>query len=1324
MIRNRSRGSSPRRVLAPALAIALAVTAFGTPVALADTGPDPASEAAFNAATAKMTAEQPPATETDKAVAEAKATGKNVPIDSLTTEYTETSATPEGHLALTAHPDQQRTKRSGAWQPLDATLAANPDGTFSPKSSAGQLVLSKGGNGTLATMTSADGKKLSITAPFPLASPTVSGDSVTYPAVAPDIDLKVTATKAGGLTTILVVKTQAATADPLLKNLHFGTITDGVTLTGDQAGNLVATAEDGKPRFLAPTPLMWDSTSRSSSAGPSARRALTAQGTTTAPTAEPAKASTTSTSAGPGTAALSATMPARADSNGIDLTPDQNLLTNGTAPYFIDPAWKPAPTTSANAWTWVQSGEPGTSNYNRTGDSDSDYPGVGVCGDYGINGGSCKPSSAYRSFFQFDTHALNGTVIHSATITFQEYVSADWNCTNTYGVDLYLTGGINAQTTWGYQPGQLGNSLGTKAIGGSGRDGCYGNVPFDYDVTGTFQNYAPTYPNLTFGLYGSETNQYAFKRVTPQPTLSVWYDRVPNVPTNQATYPAPKTISPSQSNQDCNGTLGNAAWLGAGSEQAGAVTLTTTVSSPVQATLYSWTHIWDYNDPRGVTDVDSGLSAETASGGTASFTVKSSAIHDGHLYGWAARATDLLGSPWSASTPTCFFKVDMTKPKFDFGAITDPTKQFPPSGSGITPQLYAGQQGSIPITTSDQSNPPGAYASGAICVSWGPDPQLSKQYTQTSCGTTAPTQIPVTPGHWGTNIVYTRVQDNAGNVSDIQQYSFYAPWNPNGPAPVFGDITGDSAPDIVAPDKSGNLRAFTVPGSSSGAASPATSVAADTTHTPQMIDKTVTSDSWANYQTTHRGSLSTGTNVDGLFAHKKGDPKLRFYMNPSDLGGTGRFDAAGSVPKPACHKTPAHDCTGYNATDWSTVQQIAAVGDPLSTSLKASNEYYNRTGLFTVEDSPDGDGALWFYPSIADGAFAAAINISPTGWKGWDLISPGDWKKEGHPGLWARRRDNGDVHGYTFTIEPITTTNPATGNPSDPFSTFTGLATNKQIASGVVASQWPLVGSDGDLIGNGAPTLWGITPTGDIQIWTARQSTNDPTAFSWTGPLTVGSTAIAPNQWRLNGASSNNGIATDGSGANPATIYNTVGWTTDHKQNAQSAAAVTGTGFLRTQSPAVDTSHSYTVSAWVQLTGNAGSDQTFIAEGGNNHQAFYLGYSATQQAWQYQVPTDDNATGTGWITVNSAKGSAVQGTWTHLTATYNADTQAMTLYVNGTYVGATPDKSPWTAPYGLSIGAAASAGNTPYGNATGAVSDVHTYPYALTPNQVTALYKS
>ncbi|MER6301399.1 ricin-type beta-trefoil lectin domain protein [Kitasatospora sp. NPDC001539] len=1051
------------------------------------------SQAAIDAATALKMQERPPASAVDQAIAQAKATQKNVPVDSLTTEYSETVATPEGHLALTSHLEQQRVRRNGVWQGLDATLAANADGTFSPKSAAGQVTLSKGGNGPLATMTSSDGKKLALSAPFALPSPTVSGDSLVYSSVAPDIDLKVTASKLGGLTTVLVVKTQAAAADPVLKNLHFGTTLDGVSVTSDERGNVTLVGADGKPRWVSRTPQMWDSTTAPATNAPTPAASTPASVTKTALTSRAAAADTPaptptgaaqaaagSSDAGPGTASKVSTLPVKATDTGIDLTPDQDLLAHGTAPYYIDPDYLPW-TLTGNSWTWVQSSHT-SNNWMRQGSGDTDHPGVGKCGYY-PNGGSCSPADIERSFYQFDISALGGAVINSATMSMQEYVSADWSCSQDYPLDLYVTNGpIGNGTTWSNQPGQQGGKLGdTARVGGSGHEGCYGNVPFSFDITGAMRQYV-NYGQLTFGLYGDENNQYAFKRFTYQPALSVTYDRVPNVPTNPGVWPAPTTASPASTNQACgDGNANNWAWLGAGSAQSNAVWLNATVSSPTQAQVATWDHIWDYNLP-GVPDVASGYTAAVGNGGVTSFQVPANVIQDGHAYGYGMLANDLVhGMPSSASTPACYFKIDLTPPTVTFPtSVADTSKQFPPSGNGQTPQLYAGQSGGIPFTATDP-NPSNGYTAGVVCLRWSFDPQLVDSSWQ--CGSSMPTgQIQVTAGRWGTNVLYVQAEDNAGNLSPVAQYAFYAPWNPNSPAPTFGDVTGDALPDIVTADPNGDLRAYSIPATQAKAP-----LAASKTKSPG-------GDSWANYRTTHRGSLRGGNNVDDLIVHKDGDPKLYYYQNPGNTGVTGAFDANSSLPKPACDPKLT-DCTGYNATDWSTTLQIAASGDPSTTKLDTGKKFLNRTGLFTIETSPDGTGALWFYPTSQDVTFGSPTKLAATGWKGWDLISPGDWAGQGHPGLWTRNQSTGDLRGYTFTTGTVTVTDDFGNSTSYP--TLTGIATDTKIGYGVPSTNWPSIGSDGDLTGIGSPTLWAITPGGVIQTFTGHSTTTDP-YYTWT----------------------------------------------------------------------------------------------------------------------------------------------------------------------------------------------------------------------------------
>ncbi|MFJ5231249.1 RICIN domain-containing protein [Kitasatospora sp. NPDC088391] len=1089
----RYRGAAALRMVGLTGALALA-GGLAVPVAFAADAQQLPSAGEI-AAVAKQREQQRPQSETDRALAQAKATGKNVVIESLTTESGETSATPEGHLLLTAAPEQKRVKRDGKWVALDATLGKRADGAFAPRSAAAGVVLSGGGSGPLATLTSADGKKLSISAPFALPAPSVDadGDGLLYPDVVPEVDLKVTASRFGGVSTVLVVKTQQAAAGEALKKLRFATTADGVEIAADKDGALTAKGADGKARWTAPAPTMWDSSGKAPAAKQAAKNA--------APSAEsaPAPAPAASSADGPGTGATVAVMPVATDAGSLTLTPSQDLLAHGTAPYYIDPAWIPASNTAA-AWTWVQSAHPTNAGNYKVYGTGSARPGVGVCGTY-PNGGSCVPSDVERSFYEFDTRSLRGAVISSATVSLQEVYSANYACGTTYPVDLYLTGGISNSTSWSTQPGTVGGKLdGTRNVPGTGQSGCSSTVGFDYNVTDSMRQYGTSYDNQTYGVFGNESDAYGFKRLSNNPSLTVTYDRVPDAPANPAVVPSPRTAGDNQNRQSCgNGDASAWGWLGAGASQAQAVALTATVSSPTQGQAGTWSHIWDYNQP-GSPDVASGFSELVANNAAASFWLPGGTLQDGHSYGWSLFATDgLNGVGWNGPTPSCFFKVDTTPPTLAFPTtVTDPATQFPPSGSGQTTALRAGQSGSIPFTAADP-NPSGLNSSGLVCLRWSFDAQFTGATWQ--CGAYMPNgQISVTPGRWGTNVLYAQTLDNAGNVSPVGQYAFYVPWNPNGPQPVYGDVNGEQngarTPDVLTWGPAGDLRAYTAP-----ATGPQNASAATTAQSPG-------GDSWANYRTTHRGSLRLGPDLDDLLAHKDGDAALWVYKNPGNTGVSGTFDTKTALAKPACAVSTSNpDCTGY-ATTWATTQQIAALGDPASTDRSTTNQNKNRTGLLTTETAGS-DAALWYYPTTTDNTLGAPIRLAASGWKDTDLISPGSWTTQTRPGLWARNRTTGTLTAYPLVLGSISQTD-SFGNTYS-YPVITGLGTAKTVATNITAAAWPRIGSDGDLTGNGAPSLWAITPQGTLQTWTGTRTgtTADP-GYTLTGPNTAYSLDAVP----------------------------------------------------------------------------------------------------------------------------------------------------------------------------------------------------------------------
>ncbi|MCG6498722.1 LamG-like jellyroll fold domain-containing protein [Kitasatospora sp. A2-31] len=1325
---------------AAAIGLVLALTSVA-PVAFA--GPafaaaapgtlPPDLAAAMAAADAKHTKDKPPASAADRAIAQAKATGKPVPVPELTDEYSETVATPQGHLSRTQHPEQQRVRlQDGTWTALDAKLVADPTGGYRPKAAASGVRLSGGGSGPLGTLTSPGGETLAIDSPFPLTKPTLDedGDGLVYPEVAPGIDLKVTADKFGGLSTVLIVKTTEAANNPQLKTVRFGTSGQGVTVQADATGNLTATGKDGTVRWHAPVPRMWDSSGSTATptaaAAPVGKSVAAAQAASTdaggqPQTGVPAKSDKASSADGPGIGARVAAMPTRATGNAIELTTDGSVLGKGQGPWFIDPGWI-YDSRSGNAWTWTQQAYPTTPRYGQTTATNGQYarPGVGYQGfqtDKGIE----------RSYFQIDTRGFSGAVINKATMSVWEYESSDFSCTTTYPVDLYLTGPIDDRTTWNNSPVTVGNRLGRAEVAGSGGPDCHDNVEFKYDVTSIYQERAATHDNLTFGLFApDESNRMAFKRLDYRPVVVVEYDRAPEAPTNTYVWPPPTTASPWAENQGCDGS--SVGWLGAGSDLHSAVSLNATVHSPVQNSLYSWSKIWDYSLP-GAPVVDSGQSGLVGNGGNAAFQVRSDVIKDGHVYGWGAVATD--GYTSSGYAPACRFGVDLTPPSLSVPDVyttlpeAELADRFPPSGNGQVTKKKVWEWGTVPFTAVDTA-PSGGTPSGVMCARWSWDPQLSG--AQWQCGSSLPQGgVSVLPGRWGTNIVYLQVMDNARNVSPVAQYAFYVPWNPDGPPPVFGDVTGDGAPDIVTPDQAGDLRAYAVAGNPL-AKSPAVSLVAKREDSP-------TGQGWGNIQFAHRGTLTGGNNIDDIVAHAPGSKDLWIYGNPGNTGYYGRVDSKTLLQKPKCVPTATEDCSwraaaGYNAADWSTTLRVAALGDPVSTDLDYRLKFKNQSGLLTVESTDGGaDAALWYYPTVSNNTLGKPVRLAAAGWKDKELISPGDWAKQGHPGLWTRNLEaaadggKGALLARTFTTGTVT----ATDNSGRPVKdaggnvvtvpTLTGISGASVIGS-VSPDTWPVLGSDGDVTGKGSPGLWGKRGNGQIDIWWG-EATDPGTAnasFPWqAGPTPAADTAVNPLWYALDGTT-----AVDSNASN-ALYPNTFTRTTDHNGAAGKATALDGNTLYRTTNqPGIDASQSFTVAAWVKL-GNTGGYQTVLSQAGNERSPFYLQYSPAYGKWVFNLASSDQLRPAAYYTAVDSEQPQV-GAWTHLVGTYNAGTESATLYVNGRAAGSAKVPSSWKATGSLNIGGETTSRYPgPDARLNGAVGDVRVYPYAFTDQQANTL---
>jgi hypothetical protein len=194
-------------------------------------------------------------------------------------------------------------------------------------------------------------------------------------------------------------------------------------------------------------------------------------------------------------------------------------------------------------------------------------------------------------------------------------------------------------------------------------------------------------------------------------------------------------------------------------------------------------------------------------------------------------------------------------------------------------------------------------------------------------------------------------------------------------------------------------------------------------------------------------------------------------------------------------------------------------------------------------------------------------------------------------------------------------------------------------------------------------------------------------------------------------------------GSSPLTFNGTEG--TDYTWNTATVGAATNTtvlgldgttGYGATSAAVLTTNASFTVSAWVDLTGTA-HNAAAVAQDGNNNSGFYLG--CYNGAWDFWFTTDGGASPVAQP--QAIKTGASTG-WHYLTGVFNATTHSTQLFVDGVLGGSATGVYPWNAGGGLTVGrdkwAGAAADFFP-----GDVSDVQAWNYALTGPQITALFE-
>lgn len=186
---------------------------------------------------------------------------KGKPVEDLSkrTESSRTLVNPDGTLTdeISAGPVRVRDEATGEWADVDDTFVKQPDGTYAPKASPTDVVISAGGSTTAATVKLEDGNSLAVTWPEQLSAPTVEGGVATFK-VSESADLLLVMTGSGVAVRVRLNQRPAAGEAAV----DLGLVTRGLKVAevaaGDATGLSFTDAQDGTKVGSVGRMVAWD----------------------------------------------------------------------------------------------------------------------------------------------------------------------------------------------------------------------------------------------------------------------------------------------------------------------------------------------------------------------------------------------------------------------------------------------------------------------------------------------------------------------------------------------------------------------------------------------------------------------------------------------------------------------------------------------------------------------------------------------------------------------------------------------------------------------------------------------------------------------------------------------------------------------------------------------------------------------------------------------------------------------------------------------------------------------------------------------------------
>ena len=195
--------------------------------------------------------------------------------------------------------------------------------------------------------------------------------------------------------------------------------------------------------------------------------------------------------------------------------------------------------------------------------------------------------------------------------------------------------------------------------------------------------------------------------------------------------------------------------------------------------------------------------------------------------------------------------------------------------------------------------------------------------------------------------------------------------------------------------------------------------------------------------------------------------------------------------------------------------------------------------------------------------------------------------------------------------------------------------------------------------------------------------------------------------------------AADSSGANdPLTLANGASWGPGIVGPHSLAVSTPSQQYAQSSGPVIDTTQSFTVSAWVYLTSTSGY-QTFVSQDGTQISGFFLQLRGDTGRFAFTRPAYDSPKALG-IIAGAPNIIPQPNEWYHLAGVYDEARQTISLYVNGALQQTQSYVPNWGATGPLAVGRGF-FNSAPTDFVSGNIDDVRTYAGALNANAIAQL---